>query len=58
VLRLGMTKSTGMDGRRVYDCFHEGRHRKIADYCLRDVKLTREIYYRLTFEQPVDSTAH
>ena len=53
-----MTKSTGMDGRRVYDCFHEGRHRKIADYCLRDVKLTREIYYRLTFEQPVDSTAH
>lgn len=51
VLRLGMRKTEGMDGSCIYDRFREGRHREIADYCLRDVELTREIYYRLTFEQ-------
>jgi hypothetical protein len=55
VLRLGMTKTEGMDGGCVYDRFREGRHEEIADYCLRDVELTREIYYRLTFETPADS---
>jgi DNA polymerase elongation subunit (family B) len=51
VLRLGMTKTEGMDGSCIYDRFREGRHQEIADYCMRDVELTREIYYRLTFEQ-------
>lgn len=51
VLRLGMTKTEGMDGSCIYDRFREGCHQEIADYCLRDVELTREIYYRLTFEQ-------
>jgi hypothetical protein len=58
VLRLGMTKTEGMDGSCIYDRFLEGCHREIADYCLRDVELTREIYYRLTFEQPADSTGN
>lgn len=58
VLRLGMTKTEGMDGSCIYDRFREGRHREIADYCMRDVELTREIYYRLTFDQPTGSTAH
>jgi hypothetical protein len=53
VLRLGMTKTEGMDGGCIYDRFREGRHIEIADYCMRDVELTREIYYRLTFETPV-----
>lgn len=52
VLRLGINKREGVDGGRVYDLFVEGRHREIADYCIRDVELTREIYYRLTFEKP------
>ena len=56
VLQLGMTKTEGMDGGCVYDRFLEGRHQEIADYCMRDVELTREIYYRLTFEGPTDST--
>src|SRR5215207_6226743 len=47
VLQLGMTKTEGMDGSCIYDRFREGRHREIADYCLRDVELTRDIYYRL-----------
>ena len=58
VLRLGMTKTEGMDGSRVYDRFREGRREEIADYCLRDVELTREIYYRLTFEKPAAPTAN
>jgi 3'-5' exonuclease len=52
VLRLGMTKTEGMDGSCIYDRFLEGCHQEIADYCLRDVELTRAIYYRLAFEQP------
>jgi hypothetical protein len=56
VLRLGITKTEGMDGSCIYDRFREGRHEEIADYCMRDVELTREIYYRLTFEGPPCST--
>jgi uncharacterized protein (DUF3820 family) len=58
VLQLGMTKTEGMDGGCIYDRFREGRHREIADYCMRDVELTREIYYRLTFETPADPTTN
>jgi DNA polymerase elongation subunit (family B) len=50
VLHLGMTKTEGMDGGSVYDRYREGSHQEIADYCMQDVELTREIYYRLTFE--------
>jgi predicted PolB exonuclease-like 3'-5' exonuclease len=53
-----MAKTQGMDGSCIYDRFREGRHREIADYCMRDVELTREIYYRLTFEKPADSSAN
>jgi uncharacterized protein (DUF3820 family) len=55
VLQLGTTKMDGMDGSSIYDRFCEGYHQEIADYCMRDVEVTREIYYRLTFEQAADS---
>lgn len=51
VLQLGMAKFEGMDGSCIYDRFRDGCHQEIADYCMRDVELTREIYYRLTFEK-------
>jgi hypothetical protein len=35
----------------IYDRFNEGCHQEIADYCLQDVELTREIYYMLTFDK-------
>ena len=38
-----------MDGSHVYEKFCEGCHGEIADYCLRDVELVREIYYRMSF---------
>jgi len=56
VLQLGMAKIEGIDGSSIYDRFCAGYHQEIADYCMRDVELTREIYYRLTFEQADGST--
>ena len=49
---LGMEspKSGGVDGSQVYDFYLAGRLREIYDYCLRDVRVTREIYRRMTFE--------
>ena len=51
VLQLRMAKMEGIDGSSIYDRFCAGCHQEIADYCMRDVELTREIYYRLTFEK-------
>jgi DNA polymerase elongation subunit (family B) len=51
VLGLESSKGQGIDGRLVYDRFCEGCHKEIADYCLRDVELVREIYYRMTFSE-------
>jgi uncharacterized protein (DUF3820 family) len=51
VLQLRMAKIKGIDGSSIYDRFCAGCHQEIADYCMRDVELTREIYYRLTFEK-------
>ena len=58
VLQIGMTKVDGLDGSRIYDRFCEGCHQEIAEYCMRDVELTREIYYRLTFEKAAGPSEH
>jgi len=49
VLGLESSKGQGIDGGRVYDKFCEGCHQEIAEYCMRDVQLVREIYYRMIF---------
>lgn len=47
---LGLQRSKdGVDGSQIYDLFMQNRHVEIAEYCMRDVHLTREIYYRLNF---------
>lgn len=51
VLGLESSKGQGIDGRLVYDRFCEGCHQEIADYCMRDVELVREIYYRMIFSE-------
>ena len=50
---LGMEspKSGGVDGSQVYDFYLAGRLQEIYDYCLRDVRVTRAIYRRMTFEE-------
>ena len=49
VLGLESSKRLGIDGGRVYEKFCDGCHQEIADYCMRDVELVREIYYRMSF---------
>ena len=56
VLSLESSKSRGIDGGRVYDKFCEGCHQEIADYCMRDVELVREIYYRMCFDGEGEAT--
>jgi 3'-5' exonuclease len=51
VLQLGMSKTEGMDGSRVYDQFCAGCHETIAEYCLQDVELVRAVYYRMQYPE-------
>ena len=44
------TSKQGIDGSQVYDFWKAGRTQEIYDYCARDVDLTRQIYYRMTFQ--------
>jgi hypothetical protein len=55
---LGLQSSkNGICGGSVYDYFLAGRHEEIADYCMRDVELTRLIYNRLNFiDEAADGT--
>lgn len=38
-------KAQGVTGSDVNDLLAEGRHREIAEYCLRDVRATTELYH-------------
>jgi hypothetical protein len=49
VLGMESSKGQGIDGGLVYDRFCEGCHQEIAEYCMRDVELVRQIYYRMSF---------
>lgn len=49
VLGLASSKQSGVDGSAVYNLLLAGRHQEIADYCMRDVELTRTIYARMNF---------
>lgn len=51
-LSLPSSKTDCIDGSKVFDYQEAGRHREIFEYCLRDVRLTREIYRRMTFCEP------
>jgi 3'-5' exonuclease len=52
VLGLKSSKNDGIDGSCVYDHFLIGSHKDIADYCMRDVELTRQIFCRMNFVEP------
>lgn len=49
VLGLATSKDK-MDGSEVWTYFQAGRIDEINEYCLKDVELTRKVYYRMTFE--------
>jgi hypothetical protein len=54
ILQAGISKTEGMDGSRVYDELLAGHHELIAEYCLRDVELTRAIYYRMNYQDRLE----
>jgi hypothetical protein len=54
ILGLESSKQNGMDGSKVYDKFCAGCHDEIARYCMCDVDLVRQVYYRMVFEEKGD----
>lgn len=51
------TSKDEMDGSMVWDFFQKGKIEEIKKYCMKDVVLTRQVYYKMTFEEPVESAA-
>lgn len=49
ILNLPTSKDE-MDGSMVADYFKTGRIEEIKKYCMKDVELTRKVYYKMTFE--------
>jgi DNA polymerase elongation subunit (family B) len=49
VLKVGVSKTEGMDGSKVYDQFRAGKHQEIAEYNLKDVTVLRAIYYAMEY---------
>lgn len=42
-----------MDGSKVWDAVKDGRINEVAQYCCDDVSKTRQVYRRMTFQEPV-----
>lgn len=54
-LGLESPKEQGIAGDKVYDAYLEGRYKELYEYCMRDVKATRNVYRRMNFSYPVES---
>ena len=46
---LKSSKDGGIEGKDVAKAFEDGRIKEIAEYCEKDVEVTRQIYKKLTF---------
>jgi predicted PolB exonuclease-like 3'-5' exonuclease len=51
VLKVGVSKTAGMDGSKVYDQFRAGHHQEIAEYNLNDVIVLRAVYYAMEYPE-------
>jgi len=47
---LDIKGKEGIGGAEVWPAFGRGEYEKIAEYCINDVEITREVYRRLTFQ--------
>jgi len=47
------TSKDEMDGSMVWPYFKEGRAQEIYKYCMKDVVLSREVYYKMTCREIV-----
>ena len=46
------TSKDEMDGSMVWKYFKDGKIDDICKYCMKDVELTRQVYYKMTFGDP------
>lgn len=54
---LGLpTSKDAMDGSMVAEYYKQGKIEAICNYCMKDVELTRKVYYKMTFEAMPPST--
>ena len=44
------TSKDEMDGSQVWDYFQDGKIEDICTYCMKDVELTRKVYYKMNFK--------
>lgn len=51
-LGLESPKAEGIAGDKVYDEYLAGNHKQLYEYCMRDVKATRNVYRRMNFTYP------
>lgn len=55
---LGLPSSKGeMDGSLIWKYYQDGKIDQICKYCMRDVELTRQVYYKMTFENPAEESS-
>ncbi|KKR80619.1 MAG: hypothetical protein UU73_C0001G0267 [Candidatus Daviesbacteria bacterium GW2011_GWA1_41_61] len=55
---LGLpTSKDEMDGSMVWPYYQQGKLKEICKYCLKDVELTRKVYYRMVFEDMMEEVA-
>jgi len=54
VLKVGVNKTEGMHGSKVYEQFRAGHHQEIAEYNLKDVTVLRAVYYAMEYPEGPD----
>lgn len=50
------TSKDKMAGNQVWTYYQEGKLKEICEYCLKDVELTRKIYYKMIFEKATNQS--
>ena len=48
------TSKDEMDGSMVWDYYKAGRIEEICKYCMKDVELTRKVFYKMNFEEMME----
>jgi hypothetical protein len=52
---LACPKNGAVNGENLLAAYFEGKHEEIREYCLKDVHCTRELYYRMTYQDTPES---
>jgi len=55
-LGLECPKAGGLTGENLYEAFCEGRYEEIYRYCMRDVKVTRNVWRKMNFTYPEEKS--